>query len=151
MAFYQLGNHTKVMFMSISFYTQQWAIRHLLLFVLSSSPVFFFNHHSCERTKSKQKQNQFMSHSIWPCVLLLDLAHKQCNDFIKGWLHCLTSESKGRFLANNILIFDSSWCLVMAQIQFSLIKKMKKDCTSRTLATPTPCCSMQELLLLQID
>ena len=30
--------------------------------------------------------------------------------FIKGWLHCLTSEP---------------WRLVMAQIQFSLIKKMK--------------------------
>ena len=28
---------------------------------------------------------------------------KQCNGIIKGWLHCLTSESKGRFLANNIL------------------------------------------------
>ena len=41
---------------------------------------------------------------------------------IKGWLHCLTSESKRRFLVNNIL-FSSAWCLVMAQIQFSLIKK----------------------------
>ena len=81
-------------------------------------------HRACERTKSKQKQNQVMSHSNWPRVLLFDLAHKQCNGIIKGWLHCLTSESKGRFLVNNIL-FGSAWCLVMAQIQFSLIKKIK--------------------------
>ena len=33
---------------------------------------------------------------------------------IKGWLHCLTSESKGRFLLKNIL-FGSAWYLVMAQ------------------------------------
>ena len=44
---------------------------------------------------------------------------------IIGWLHCLMSESKGRFLVNNILMFGSAWCLVMAQIQFSLIKKAK--------------------------
>ena len=47
------------------------------------------------------------------------------NGIIKGWLHCLTSESKGRFLVNDILIFGSAWCLVMAEIQFSLIKKTK--------------------------
>ena len=35
-----------------------------------------------------------------PRVLLLDIAHKQCNSIIKGWLHCLTSESKRRFFAN---------------------------------------------------
>ena len=32
-----------------------------------------------------------------------DLTHKQCNGIIKGWLQCLTSESKGRVLVNNIL------------------------------------------------
>ena len=26
-------------------------------------------------------------------ALLFDLAHKQCNGIIKGWLHCLTPES----------------------------------------------------------
>ena len=39
--------------------------------------------------------------------LLKYLSHamlKQCNGIIKGWLHCLMSESKGRFLANNILL-----------------------------------------------
>ena len=86
-------------------------------------------HRSCVRTKSKQKQNQVTSHSNWPRVLLFDLAHKQSNDIIKGWLHYLTSEPKGRFLVNNIL-FGSAWSLVMMQIQFSLIKK-SKDWTSR--------------------
>ena len=45
---------------------------------------------------------------------------------IKGWLHCLTSESKRRFLVSNIL-FGSAWCLVIAQIQFSLIKKIGRS------------------------
>ena len=78
-----------------------------------------------------KKQNQVMSYSNWPRVLLFDLAHKQCNGIIKGWLHYLTSEPKGRFLVNNTLMFGSwylvmagsAWCLVMAQIQFSLLKK----------------------------
>ena len=35
-----------------------------------------------------------------------------------------------------MLIFGSVWCLVMAQTQFSLIKK--KDWTSRTLAISSP-------------
>ena len=73
----------------------------------------------------KQKQNQTTPHSNRPRVLLLDLAHEQCNGIIKGWLHCLTSESKGRFLVDIILMFGSAWCLVMVQIQFSLIKKKK--------------------------
>ena len=50
------------------------------------------------RSKSKQKQNQATSHSNWPRVALFDLAHKQCNGIIKGCLHCVTSDSKGRFL-----------------------------------------------------
>ena len=77
---------------------------------------------ACERTKSKQKQ--VTSYSNWPRVLLFDIAYKQCNCIIKGWLYCLTSESKGRFLLNNIF-FGSTWCLVMAQIQFFLIKTIK--------------------------
>ena len=75
-------------------------------------------HHTCERTKPKQKQNQVKSHSNSPRVLLIDLAHKQCIGIIKGWLH----------------MFGSS-CLVTAQIQFSLIKK-DEDWTSSTLANP---------------
>ena len=56
---------------------------------------------------------------------MFKLAYKQCSCFIKGWFHCLTSESKGRFLVKNVLMFGSAWCLFMAQIQFSLIKKIK--------------------------
>ena len=58
---------------------------------------------ACERAKSKQKQNQVTSQSNRPRVLLFDLAHKQYSGTIKGWLHCLMSESKERFLVNNIL------------------------------------------------
>ena len=50
---------------------------------------------------------------------MFDLARRQCSGIIEGWLHCLTSESKGRFPANNILL---AWCLVIVQIQFFLIK-----------------------------
>ena len=55
---------------------------------------------------------------------------------IKGWLHCLTSESNRRFVVSNIL-FDSAWCLVIAQIQiqFSLIKKIGR---SEHLLQPPP-------------
>ena len=62
-------------------------------------------HRACESTKSNKKIiNKATSYSNLPRVLLFDLAHKQCNDIIKGWLHYLTSESKGRFLANTILL-----------------------------------------------
>ena len=69
-------------------------------------------------------------------VLLFDVAHKQCFGIIKGWLHYLTPESKGRFLMNNILL-DSAHCLVMAQIHFSLIKKIKIG-RLRHSSTPPP-------------
>ena len=82
--------------------------------------------------------NQVASHSIWPRVLLFDLAHKQCSGIIKGWLHCLTSESRWGFLVNNILMFGSAWCLVMAQIQFSLIKKTIKIGRPENSLTPVP-------------
>ena len=61
--------------------------------------------------------------SNWPHVVLFRLAHYQCNGIIKGWLHCLTSDSKWRFLVNIMLMFGSAWCLVMVQIQSPLIKK----------------------------
>ena len=67
-------------------------------------------HGACERTKSKQKQkqNQVAPCSNWPHVLLFDLANKQRNSIITGWLHCLTPESIGKLLVNNILMFDSA-------------------------------------------
>ena len=43
-----------------------------------------------KRTKPKQKPNQVTtSHSIWPRVLVFDLARKQCNGLIKGGFHSL--------------------------------------------------------------
>ena len=79
---------------------------------------------ACEQTKSKQKHNQATSHSNWPRVLLFNLAHKQWNGIIIGWLYFLIPESIERFLVNNIL-FDSACSLAMAQIQFSLTKRIK--------------------------
>ena len=52
-------------------------------------------------------------------------------------LHCLTSESKGRFLVNNTLMFGPVFCLVMAQIQLSLIKKIEIGRPEHSLP-PTP-------------
>ena len=66
----------------------------------------------------------------------IDLDHKQCNSIIKGWLHCLISESKGRFLVNNMLMFGSGWCLGIVQIQFSL-----KIVRPEHSLTPTPATS----------
>ena len=58
---------------------------------------------------------------------------------------------KKRYLVNNILnilMFGSSWCLLMAQTQFSLIKK--KDWTSRTLANPPSLTSEDILFCLNL-
>ena len=66
-----------------------------------------------------------MSNSNWPRVLLFDLAYKQWNGIIKGWLPSSVSESKGSFLVSSILI-GSACCVFIAQIQFSLIKKKKR-------------------------
>ena len=57
-------------------------------------------HLACELSKSKQK---VMSYSNRALVPLFNLPHKQCNGIIKGWLHCLMSESKGRVFVNNKL------------------------------------------------
>ena len=40
-------------------------------------------HCACERTKSKQKQKQFMPHSNRPRVLLFDLAQKHALILLK--------------------------------------------------------------------
>ena len=60
--------------------------------------------------EQNQNKNKVTSYSNWPLALLFDLAHKQCIGITKEWPHCLTSESKGRFLVNNILL---AWCLLM--------------------------------------
>ena len=81
-------------------------------------------HCACEWTikkiKQKQKKTKVTSYSNWPDVLLFDLAPNNAMVSLKNGFSCLTSESKGRFLANNILL---AWCLVAAQIKFSFIKK----------------------------
>ena len=46
LAFYHQGNHATVMFMSNIFYNQQWTVHNFCLFLLSSSPFSFSNHHS---------------------------------------------------------------------------------------------------------
>ena len=65
-----------------------------------------------------------MSHSNWPRFLLFNLAYKQCNGIVKGWLHCLL-ESIGRFLTNSILMFRNHHHDVWSW-------------TSRTLTAPHP-------------
>ena len=57
-----------------------------------------WNNNHAQRNQNKNKTK----HSNWPRVVLFDSAHKQCNGITKGWLHCLTSESKGRFLVNKM-------------------------------------------------
>ena len=63
----------------------------------------------------------------------IDLADKQCSCIIKGWSCCQ------RILVNHILMFGLAWCLITAQIQFSLIKKIKIGRTEHLL-TPHPLC-----------
>ena len=54
--------------------------------------------HVNERFKNKNKTKS--------CDIQIgDLAHEKCNGTIKGWRNCVTSELKGRFLVNNILMF----------------------------------------------
>ena len=90
--------------------------------------------HANDRNK-KKKKNQITSYSNWPCVLLFDLAHKQCNGIVKRWLHCISA--KGTFIVNNILMFGSAWCLVMSHIQLSLIKNIKIGRPKHLLIPPT--------------
>ena len=49
---------------------------------ISNGVPFSKWYRACEQVKSKQKQNQVMSHSNWPGVLFFDLAYKQCNGII---------------------------------------------------------------------
>ena len=53
-----------------------------------------------QQQQQQQNNNKVNSHSNW----LFVFSPQQCNSIIKGWLHCLRSESKGRFFANNILL-----------------------------------------------
>ena len=95
-------------------------------------------HRACERMKSKQKQNQVTSHSNWPHVLLFDLAYKQCSGIFEVWLCCLSSESKRRFLVNDILIIYVCLSMMFGHgVNPVFFDKRIKDWTSRTLVNPT--------------
>ena len=65
-------------------------------------------HHACNQWNQNKSKRPFT----------FKLTMHSCNSIIKGWLHCLTSDSKGRFLVYNVLL-GSAWCLVMAQTQLS--------------------------------
>ena len=58
-------------------------------------------HHTCEQTKSKQKQNQVTSHSNWPRVLLFGLVHKQCNCIkVSAWLSMIPGHGANTIFFN---------------------------------------------------
>ena len=78
------------------------------------------------RTVHVNEQNKKLStsHSI---------DHKQCNGTIKGWLHCLTTESIVRFLVN-ILVLNMSG----REENPNFFNRKNKDWTFRTLATQPP-------------
>ena len=76
------------------------AVFHVLIFCFFNLLVTYILHSKSLAIKRITFSLKYLSH-----VMV-----KQCNGMIKGWLHCLTSESKGRFLAKNILL---AWCLVM--------------------------------------
>ena len=60
------------------------------------------------RTVNVNERNRNKNKTKLRNIQIDDLAHKQCNGIINGRLHCLTSNSKGRFLVNNILMFGSA-------------------------------------------
>ena len=81
-------------------------------------------HRACEWTKSNKNKKK-LRHVIFKATMRSIVRFSPQNNAVvslKDGFTSLTSVSKGRFLASNILL---AWCLVMAQIQFSLTKKIK--------------------------
>ena len=115
----------------LSIYVQNSSTPLTLDVQFQTTPLLPKWYRACERMKSKQKQNQVKSHSNWQRVLFFGLAPQTISlkDYFTVW------RQREDFLSI-ILIFGLAWCLIMAQTQFSLIKK--KDWTPRTLATPPP-------------
>ena len=112
-------------------------------YLLCNQPVLFAqlenvnelwnNNHTVHVNERNQNKNKTKSSYIqidhgFYCLIQ---PRKKCNCIIQGWLLRLTSESKGRFLVNNI-------CLFMAQIQFSLIKKIKIGRSEHLLIPHSP-------------
>ena len=72
---------------------------------------------------SPENYNQSIKRKHKPRTTIASYQQVNKSIIIKGWLYCLTSESKGRFLVSNVLMLGSALFLVMAQIHFPLIKK----------------------------
>ena len=81
-------------------------------------------------------KSQVTMHSNWPRVLYFDLTYGRCNGII-GDGFCWRRSQWGDFFFGGVPMFGSAWCLVMAHIQFSFIKR-GIDQTSRALAIPRP-------------
>ena len=73
------------------------------------------------KTKAWQKQS-YVTFKLTSRSIVRFSSPQIIHWYIKGWLHCLTSDSEGSSLVKSILL---PWCLAMTQIQFSLIKKIK--------------------------
>ena len=56
----------------------------------------------------------YASHGTFKLITrsIARFSQQKCNGIIKGWLHCLTSESRGRFLVNNMLA--NVWLSIMS-------------------------------------
>ena len=95
-------------------------------------------HRACERNQNKNKTKHVTFKLTTRSIVRFSPQTMQ-------WYHwriTSLSDVRVRFLFNDIL-FGSTWCLVIAEIQFSLIKK-NKNWTSRTLANlPTPLCPIK--------
>ena len=64
--------------------------------------------HASERNQTKSKTKTKPSHVTFKLTTgsIVRFSPQKCNDIMKRWLHCLTPKSIGKFLVNNILMFD---------------------------------------------
>ena len=70
---------------------------------------------SMHASEWNQNKNKIKSHRIRH-VILLDLAHKQCDGIMKGWFHCLTSDWKRRYLVNGCVPLTITYHLYFLRI-----------------------------------
>ena len=82
------------------------------------------------------KTNTKSSHATFKLTMLSILRFSPTNNAMVSLINDFTVWRQKKDFLSVILMFGSAWCLVMAETQFSLIKK--KDWTSRTLANPPP-------------
>ena len=97
---YPKMSRDKYIFICIHIFSTHFAINLLYLHNLKTWANYGTTTSPCMWTNEiKTKTKLSMSRSNWSRVILFDLVHKQCNGIIKGWIHCLTSESKDDFLS----------------------------------------------------